>query len=300
MSGPDFSRKTVDALAKRAAQTCSNPSCRKATSGPHSEASKSVVKGEAAHIRGARPGSARYDAAMTDGERAEAANSIWLCRECARVVDVDEEKFSASLLQEWKRCHENWVDAGRVPTSPGGPTLDLELVHMQCECLRSKPPADLTFSFKFRVGNSSTVTAQGVQLGLVSWSQRESDKHLSDHLKSFIDIEDNAMDEFWGSYIFSYTVASERPTIEPFGSATVKLPYGMSWPYYSRRRRFSSAIYLLTSEAPPEWFELHQNAYKDYLAWPSHLLLTEVDLRKVSPARARVGVINEDWQPPQA
>ena len=118
MADPKFSQRTVDALSKRAAQTCSNPSCRKPTSGPHSDSSKSVTKGEAAHIRGARPGSARYDPDMTDAERAEPANGIWLCRECAKVIDADEDKFPVILLQEWKASHESWVEAGRPAAWP--------------------------------------------------------------------------------------------------------------------------------------------------------------------------------------
>jgi hypothetical protein len=117
MASPDFSQKTVEALAKRAAQTCSNSSCQKPTSGPHSDASKSVIKGEAAHIRGARPGSARYDPAMSDEERGRPVNGIWLCRECAKVIDGDESRFPVTLLEAWKRTHEGWVDAGR-PTAP--------------------------------------------------------------------------------------------------------------------------------------------------------------------------------------
>lgn len=118
MADPDFSQKTVDALAKRTAQTCSNPSCRKPTSGPHSDASKSVTTGEAAHIRGARPKSARYDPSMSDAERAEPANGIWLCRKCAKVVDADEHKYPTTLLQEWKATHEVWVETGRPVASP--------------------------------------------------------------------------------------------------------------------------------------------------------------------------------------
>ena len=110
---PDFSIKTVNELAKRASQTCSNPECRKPTSGPHSDASKSVMVGEAAHIRGARPGSARYDLAMTDDERADPANGIWLCCTCAKLIDTDMPRFSVSLLDTWKTEHETWIQAGR-------------------------------------------------------------------------------------------------------------------------------------------------------------------------------------------
>jgi len=117
-SGPGFSKKTVDVLAKRSAQTCANPTCRKPTSGPHSDESRSVVMGEAAHMRGARPGSARYDPAMTDEERASPGNGIWLCRDCAKLIDSDPERFPVSRLEDWKEAHEAWVEAGRPTTQP--------------------------------------------------------------------------------------------------------------------------------------------------------------------------------------
>lgn len=69
--------------------------------------------GEAAHIRGARPRSARYDDAMTDDERADPANGIWLCCTCAKLIDSDEKRFSISLLDTWKMRHETWIQAGR-------------------------------------------------------------------------------------------------------------------------------------------------------------------------------------------
>jgi len=118
--GPDFTRSTVDALAKRAAQTCSNPACRASTSGPHSVASKAVILGEAAHIWGARREAARYDPAMTDAERADPANGIWLCRACAKRVDADERGFPAAMLIQWKAEHEKWIEVGGRTDSPAG------------------------------------------------------------------------------------------------------------------------------------------------------------------------------------
>lgn len=110
--GPDFTKNVVDALAKRAAQICSNPDCDNTTSGPHSDPGRAVILGEAAHIRGARLTSARYDPAMTDQERADPSNGIWLCGICARKIDKDESNFPVELLHQWKANHEAWVDAG--------------------------------------------------------------------------------------------------------------------------------------------------------------------------------------------
>ncbi len=123
VSGPDFSKETKETLAKRAAQTCSNPDCRRRTSGPHTEDDKFVNLGEAAHIRAAREGEARYDPKMTDEERSHISNGVWLCRECARRIDRDEKKFPVELLQRWKKEHEDSVLAGR----PHSPAREIEV-----------------------------------------------------------------------------------------------------------------------------------------------------------------------------
>ena len=118
MASPDFSKSTVQTLAKRAAQLCSNPMCRKPTSGPHSDAAVSVVLGQAAHIRGARPKAARFDASMTDDERSAADNGIWLCNVCARRIDLDPAKFPTDLLVQWRSEHEAWVAKGCPRETP--------------------------------------------------------------------------------------------------------------------------------------------------------------------------------------
>jgi len=123
MPGPDFSAATVALLAKRAGQTCSNPVCRRSTSGPHSDDAKSVVLGEAAHMRGARPSAARFDPEMSDAERAEPSNGIWLCNVCAKLIDSDPAKFPVDLLRGWKSQHESWIGAG----GPGGRSASREI-----------------------------------------------------------------------------------------------------------------------------------------------------------------------------
>lgn len=50
---------------------CSNIGCRVVTSGPADDPNKAVGIGEAAHIYGAKAGSARFRHDMTDGARAE-------------------------------------------------------------------------------------------------------------------------------------------------------------------------------------------------------------------------------------
>lgn len=106
---PDFTKKTIDILGKRAGFKCSNPDCRVNTVGPQSESDKSVTIGEAAHIYGARGKSARYLKSMTDASRAEITNGIWLCRNCHKLIDSDEREYPSSLLFIWREKHERYI-----------------------------------------------------------------------------------------------------------------------------------------------------------------------------------------------
>jgi hypothetical protein len=121
--GPDFTQKTKEILAKRAGQVCSNPDCRHPTSGPHTEDDKAVNLGEAAHIRAAREGQARYVKNMTDEERRHISNGIWLCRGCARKIDVDEKRYPVELLNSWKKDHEDYI-ASEKPLTRARPQLN--------------------------------------------------------------------------------------------------------------------------------------------------------------------------------
>lgn len=106
MVAPDFSSKDIETLSKRAALRCSNPECLKLTTGPNSDPAKITNIGEAAHIFGSRPGSARHDIAMSDQERATISNAIWLCKDCHGLADRDPIRYPASVLLIWKERHE--------------------------------------------------------------------------------------------------------------------------------------------------------------------------------------------------
>lgn len=101
-----FKQSVIVTLAKRAANRCSNPNCGAITSGPTEKPNGSVNVGEAAHIYGANPGSARYDPDMTSADRSAITNAIWLCSNCHKLVDDDPIKYPVGLLFEWQKEHE--------------------------------------------------------------------------------------------------------------------------------------------------------------------------------------------------
>jgi hypothetical protein len=103
----NFTESTKKRLAGRVNFRCSNPTCRKFTQKPDSSDTKKYTNlGEAAHIKAASSGGARYDTDMTAEERRSEENGIWLCKECAYIIDHEQEAFSVDTLLTWKRIAE--------------------------------------------------------------------------------------------------------------------------------------------------------------------------------------------------
>ena len=106
MERDEFSKSTIEMLAKRVAYRCSNPNCRKVTIGANTDSSKVTLIGEAAHITAASPGGPRYNEELTKDERKSIDNGIWLCARCATLIDRDTKLYPEQLLREWKRSAE--------------------------------------------------------------------------------------------------------------------------------------------------------------------------------------------------
>ena len=76
------------------------------TSGPHTDPSKSIIVGVAAHITAAAVGGPRYDPDLSPEQRRSIDNGIWLCQTCSKLVDSDQARFPVELLRSWKRQAE--------------------------------------------------------------------------------------------------------------------------------------------------------------------------------------------------
>lgn len=103
MARDDFARQIKETLAKRVGFRCSNPDCQKLTSGPQREPSKSINIGVASHIFAASQNGPRYNRHQTSEARCSIENGIWLCQNCAKLVDNDELRYTADLLFGWKK-----------------------------------------------------------------------------------------------------------------------------------------------------------------------------------------------------
>ena len=102
----EFKLEVKRRLANRTGHHCSNPDCRRETSGPDSTPDGLVNIGVAAHITAAASGGPRFDPLLSPVQRSAAANGIWLCQSCAWLIDSDETRFTETLLLGWRSSAE--------------------------------------------------------------------------------------------------------------------------------------------------------------------------------------------------
>ena len=103
MPRDDFPQLVKDRLAQRVGYLCSNPDCRALTKGPSTTDAEGTVNiGVAAHITAASPGGPRYNENITHEQRSSLSNGIWLCQNCAALIDRDVEAYPTLVLWQWK------------------------------------------------------------------------------------------------------------------------------------------------------------------------------------------------------
>lgn len=137
----DFTNQTKEMLSKRVGHFCSNPGCRHGTSGPQDDPLKAINVGVAAHITAASEGGPRYDSSIASEDRAHIDNGIWLCQTCAKLVDSDTSRYTASLLREWRRTAE--IEAALALQNRGHARSDRIVVYAKVERLMPKLLAEM-------------------------------------------------------------------------------------------------------------------------------------------------------------
>jgi hypothetical protein len=133
MARDDFNSKTKDILAKRVGFLCSNPICRKHTIGPNSNPDKATIIGKAAHITAASLNGPRHDSTLLQLQRKSISNGIWLCSNCADLIDKDENFYSVDLLIRWRNLAENEMrlkinGVNEVIEEKIKPKLDIDII----------------------------------------------------------------------------------------------------------------------------------------------------------------------------
>jgi hypothetical protein len=112
----DFTSKDKEILAKAVNYRCSNPDCQVLTTTAKSNDHNNITNiGQAAHITAASKGGPRYDESLSPKDRASISNGIWLCSNCASLIDREPDKYTAKLLKEWKEksCEDTRSNLGK-------------------------------------------------------------------------------------------------------------------------------------------------------------------------------------------
>jgi tetratricopeptide (TPR) repeat protein len=124
-----FPPHIIKDLANRAGNCCSNPECRRPTSGPTAKKRGAINIGVGAHITAASRGGPRYDPKLTSAQRVSIKNGIWLCQTCSRLIDVDQAKYTKEVLRAWKGEAElrakSLIELPELPTGKNEPALSI-------------------------------------------------------------------------------------------------------------------------------------------------------------------------------
>ncbi len=95
-------------VAFRSGDRCAFPGCNR-TLTVDGKSSDTAIIGEAAHISGEKPGSARYDKLMAQSQRNHHDNLIYLCRDHHAQIDKQHSDYSVDVLHQMKADHERKV-----------------------------------------------------------------------------------------------------------------------------------------------------------------------------------------------
>jgi len=134
----------IKLLFARSGNRCAFPKCRAPI------AVNGTLIGEACHIKGARPGSARYDTYQPDVERHAYANLVLMCPTHHTVIDDDEEAYTVERLCKIKAAHE--VQSAEIP--------DAEAVAVAEVFVQSATNIGQSGGLSAHTVNASTITVQ--------------------------------------------------------------------------------------------------------------------------------------------
>lgn len=129
----DFPTRIRRLLADRAGHRCSAPECGQPTIGPGPGSHDVSNIGTASHIFSASTRGPRGSGGLSDAQRRDVSNGIWLCATHGRLVDNNYGgNYPPALLQGWRSLHEarcrqalngvrspfGWIEYMRVKNAP--------------------------------------------------------------------------------------------------------------------------------------------------------------------------------------
>lgn len=106
-----YSLATIKSLYGRSGNRCAFPGCDYQIITDVGQ-----VRGRICHIKGLRPGSARYDAAQTDKQRNAYENLVLMCANHHDSIDAQEADYTVEVLLEMKALAEATFGREELPS----------------------------------------------------------------------------------------------------------------------------------------------------------------------------------------
>lgn len=103
MPRDNFTPLTKKILGESVGFNCVRPGCAKPTTALNSNEENISRLGYTAHDSAAARGGPRYDKNLTAEQRRSQENGAHLCPTCARLVDIDPERFPIGTIQSWQQ-----------------------------------------------------------------------------------------------------------------------------------------------------------------------------------------------------
>jgi hypothetical protein len=210
-----------------------------------------TVVGEVCHIKGEKPGSARYDADQTDAERHDYGNLIAMCRKHHRIIDNEEAEYPVETLLGMKKEHEE-SDTRRYVISD-------ELV----QCLGAM------------LATEAETVSQAPSIPYPDWTIRELFFHIRPNLldrSRWIEVGREVMDHFstgrlkvWGRPIYRGGRQGPMKSVdEPRYWVHAEFSY---W-FLKEDGRQSAHTWVKTATGLPDYADLQVNRKEALRIWP--------------------------------
>lgn len=103
MSRDNFTQSTKEILGQSVGFNCVRPGCARPTTALNSNTGNISRLGFAAHDSAAARGGPRFNENLTSEQRKALENGAHLCPSCARLVDIDPERFPPGALSTWQK-----------------------------------------------------------------------------------------------------------------------------------------------------------------------------------------------------
>lgn len=135
-----------------------------------------------AHIKGERPGSARFDEKMNDEERNSYDNLIVLCQNCHKIIDDQPEAYTSERLYKIKIEHENQVREALKSETVNVSFSELENItsYLASERIEGEPSYDLIpIEEKMKKNELTDASRDLIMMGLMQTTEVE--KYLTKH-----------------------------------------------------------------------------------------------------------------------